>query len=52
MASGRRHEDFKFTVGIVAEMLEHVVPETCEIFEELNKEYMKVRGHVCPTQST
>ncbi|KAJ8931991.1 hypothetical protein NQ314_015037 [Rhamnusium bicolor] len=39
LATGRSYEDLKYSVGISAQALGYIIPETCVIFDSL-KEYM------------
>ncbi|XP_050296347.1 uncharacterized protein LOC126736161 [Anthonomus grandis grandis] len=42
LATGRSYEDLKYSVGISAQALGYLIPETCAvIFEELKQEYLK-----------
>ncbi|XP_050304244.1 LOW QUALITY PROTEIN: uncharacterized protein LOC126741742 [Anthonomus grandis grandis] len=42
LATGRSYEDLKYSVGISAQALGYLIPETCTvIFEELKQEYLK-----------
>ena len=43
LATGRSLEDLKFSTGISAQALGHIIPETCQaIYDVLREEYLKV----------
>lgn len=50
LATGRSYEDLKYSVGISAQALGYVIPETCAvIFNTLKTNYMKVRKYLLKT---
>lgn len=47
LATGRSYADLKFSVGIAAQTLGYLIPETCRvIYNVLKDDYLKVRKHI------
>lgn len=47
LATGRSYKDLKYSIGIAAQTLGYLIPETCKvIYDILKKDCLKVRRNI------